>query len=67
MLKNKVYIVHDDYQPEPGTIIYGAFPTVELAKACIEYLQGPDSPFGEGHCDNVDWQELTVTDDPTYV
>jgi len=65
-MKNKdtVYILKNDYEPEPGSIIYGVFTTREIAETAKDNL---DELYGEGTADNCDIDQQVVSDDPTYL
>jgi hypothetical protein len=51
-----VYIVKNDYMPEPGSWIEGIYSTEEKAKARVKELQSGESEysFSEDDCENFE-------------
>lgn len=66
-LKQTIYLVVDDYKPEPGSVIYGAYTTYDIAFKAMENLADPDGPYGGMEIENLDIRTETLTDDPTYI
>jgi hypothetical protein len=58
----EVWLVIDDYHPEPGSVIYGAFETKELAQSYLDVGITEDYGKDTERVETARVQRLTVYD-----
>lgn len=61
-----IYLLVDDYTPDAGSTIYGAYTTLELAKKALEHLEDAENnEYGENlnEDDTIEVRSLTLKEE----
>lgn len=67
-MKQTIYLLKNDYLPDAGSMIYGAYTTFETAQKALEFLaDAENNPWGSDESENAEIDSITLTDDPEYM